>query len=199
VKNEDKLDLAFAYFDGHTEEFDDDYAAKVRERAEIVIDSNNPDKIIFDVERHRAWLGDRYQKGKAMNSFITYWERYEYDPIGQKMRRLGVVRPSTYEVGGCADLIVEDFFFQVQRTTEGKYRVSEACTNVEAIVASLSEAEEFASSVATDLCFNLIAVEDAFPPSQTLEVEAELKRVVQGELRTMVRNAWAESLEEENE
>src|SRR5438874_1070327 len=103
MTDQERLDEAFAYLVTHCPEIDGEMRQKIRDRAIVVFDPQRPNQVVFDVERHRGIMETRYQKGEPMGSFITYWERYAFDPKTHQFEILGVVRPSRFSAGGCED------------------------------------------------------------------------------------------------
>ncbi|HMK06815.1 MAG TPA: hypothetical protein VK476_04745, partial [Flavobacterium sp.] len=191
----DPLEMVFEFLETHPDKFDDETAFKIRARAKIVEDSNYQNKIVFDVERHRAWLGERYHKGQAMNSFITYWRRYVFDPSAQTLSHVGIHKPSRFNNAGAGDL-VEGFDFNIQKSGSDKYFVAETFLGSEVTVTSLSEAEEFAETIVNEINLEdyTVRFHDALGPNQLNEFLTILKDKATDQLKCNLRKSWADFL-----
>jgi hypothetical protein len=178
------------YIHAHPDEFEDGYAEKVSGRIAVVDDPTYPDHIFFDVVRHRACCGERYRPGEAMASFITYYERWKFDPAISEMKPLGVVKNSTWELH--PDTLLDDFHFDISRQGENSYRIKEQLTREEATVTNLSEAEEFAAQTVRSLCFEgeFIPREDCLAPHQKEAFMADLLQAYVKLAKRQMRGAW---------
>jgi hypothetical protein len=192
LDDNEALGLVHDFLESHPERCTDSLE-KAANRFKVVDDPNHPGKIVFEVERHRAWFEEQYITGNPMDSYITYWDRFSFDPSVEKLERIGVIRPSEFHIG-CVDSIVEDFSFEISKTTEETYLVTESKCNLREIVANLSEAEGLAEELvrALNLEGDRINFEDALAPNQWTECEAIIKAKYVEELKKKIREAWAE-------
>ena len=201
MTNDGALQQVIAYVEAHPDQFEEDYARKVRQRAEVVNDPDHPGKVVIDVERHHGWLGARYERGQPLRAFITYWQRWVFDPIAQTMEYRGVARPSEWDAGVCTDLVVRDYGFKIERLGENSFRISEFVTKETAVVKDRSEAEWFAERLAEGLNLEgeVVGLAECFPPGQLGECETEIGRIIAEELKQKVQDAWDELHDEEQE
>jgi len=74
MDSENLLELFAQSFKDSPDELEGYTYEKIFNRAEQVDTQDN--MAIFEIERHRAILGETYSKGRGMASYITYWPRF---------------------------------------------------------------------------------------------------------------------------
>lgn len=176
----------------HSKDFEEGLAEKISYRGMGVHDPNHPNKLVFDVERHRAWLGERYEPGQPMGSFITYFMRFVYDPVKDTLESIGNVRPSKFTVGAWDDSGVEGITFDFNRQDDGSILVSAVGFNSEATVTNLQEAEQFAAGIveAWNLVEDVASLKDALAPGQQTECLLRMREVLTNQILEKLRRYW---------
>lgn len=106
-------------------------ARKIRERARVVEAETDEHQVVFDMNRHRGILGERYVPGSRMRNYVTEWRRYTFDVRAETLEEIArEVIDAHVEVDGVADTIMEsalsfhiepaDHGFHVEEHVAGK-------------------------------------------------------------------------------
>ena len=93
-------------------------AEKFNDRGRIIDDSRFPDKMVFDVERHRAIAGGSYTPGLPMASYETYRAKYVFDParkVIDELRDEEVLIERSIDHSGVVSEFLDNFPISVVR------------------------------------------------------------------------------------
>lgn len=198
-EQESRLNAVFTFLDQHSEEYGEDWISKVNRRATVVEDPERPGQIVFDVERHRGVLGERYEEGESMGCFITYWERFAFDPEAMILTDLGVQRPSEFHFDAGYDRPLEHFSFMVERLANGKFLVQESFWKVNEEVEDLAKAEDLAEKIVDEICLEVEIDEasGALGPDQGEEYIEAIRSIFKEVLVEKLHAAWSDMETEE--
>ena len=92
MERNDALQLVVNYIEESGGEFEGLTSEKIWGRSELIPDSDKPDWIVFEVERHRGILGTLYAEGEPMEAFVTFWPRYAFQSETKQFEQLGEYR-----------------------------------------------------------------------------------------------------------
>lgn len=150
MDKQEALASVCSYADRHADEIEDHDGLtyeKINRRGEIDEDESRPDRIVFEVERHMAILGCTYYPGEPMDSYVTYWQRFEFHPATQVLTPLPESRKRTVEVDvdrRAEDSVDQMFGFDFRPNDAGGFVCTESSCNSEKIVQDIGDVHEFA-------------------------------------------------------
>lgn len=171
-------------------------AAKLRERAYVVepTPEDPTDRIVFELERHRGLLGERYVPGSPMRNFATEVRRYAFDPVTETIRECDrQVTDVQVDAAGVVDTFTETgVAFLVDQTADG-YTVREVVSGREATVQSEAECCRWARQLPTewDLSALLDEVRPFLDDDEWHTLRSRVLSGCQAAVEERVRRAWA--------
>jgi hypothetical protein len=109
---------------------------------------------------------------------------------------LGIIRPSKFLEGSFGHRYVEDFPFEILKTGDHQYSVTEYLTNETIVASKIGEAEKFAEKIACEIDHVMVAeqLEDVLAARQKFEFIQKLREIAKLELKKKVREAWDEKV-----
>ena len=166
---------------------------KVFIRAEHI--ETQADTAIFEIERHRAILGETYSMGMGMASYITYWPRFAFDVTTGIRTPLPEKRQHEVEIDhvGLADTWTFDMSFYCTRLDDGSNKIDESCGGDQAILNDASEIRRFVESIVDswDIAESLSnELSDDLSIEEIERHAATLHGCVAEKLEQMVTEAW---------
>ncbi|MDK1020943.1 MAG: hypothetical protein QGD90_04840 [Candidatus Hydrogenedentes bacterium] len=168
---------------------------KIYLRSEIDAGESRPDRIVFEVERHQRILGCEYWPDEAMDSFMTYWQRFELKPETETLTPLPESRKRTVTVSvdrRAEDRIGSMFAIDFELDDTGSILCTESSCNSERIVSNIGDVREFASEFVEGLCFEreLEKISDYLSAEEAIKLLLELKEAYECAAIDKAENAW---------
>lgn len=178
---------------GETElpEFEGFTLEKFFERA--MVESYDGDVLIFEIERHRAILGDSYTPGAAMAAFETYWPRFEYRIDSKELKALPERRDREVDVNAwqLARKWALDYVFTFELNDTGDCIAHESLTGEKTKVRSEADVQRFAKSLANDVDIMAVAQPALGEALKDDEINAVVERIEKALAEELVSGALA--------
>lgn len=107
-------------------------------------------QLIYNVERHRATLGETYSRGSSMAAYIAYWPRFEFNLGTEEASPLPEIDSQKVVVDAHSFVSkqLHDYSFEFEHIGTGTHLMRETCTCTQEHVRNLKDVRDVADMIA---------------------------------------------------
>lgn len=173
---------------------------KIQERGEIIDDTERPNCIVFQVERHREMHpGHRYERrqegGQEMIAMKTYWPVFSFDPENEEIEKLEERKDPECDINyrKIAQKELRLLSFSIQEKEGGSYVIQCSSLNEKREVESEEEAMEFAEDTVSTMDLSNVLHPDMLIETPGISREScteKLNQAAKVEARSEAYHEW---------